>query len=122
MTSNEITLLAEILKLHTEAAINNAITPLKEELKKIKALNAQILKEGRQAPQAVAQPQQATQKLTLLGKPLSYRDEDMIVEHAGSNPMTSIYEDPSLKAMAVHAAQSGGLPDIDLPIPSLFNK
>jgi hypothetical protein len=120
MTSTEINLLAEVLKIHTEMAVTKAIEPLKEELKKIKALNAQILKEGRQAPQQ--EYSQTAPRLTLLGKPQNY-GEDIITE--GRRPAAdapSIYDDPSLKMASMHAKASEGLPDVDLPIPNIFKR
>ena len=116
MTSTELTMLTEVLKMHLEATIKKELVPLQEELKKIKTLTAGILKEARQAP---ATTQQATPAFKMLGKanapvPLS---ENSATNFSSNTP--SVYSDPSLAFAAGHMA-SNTLPDIDVPLPACF--
>jgi len=115
-------MLGEILKLHMESAIIKAIAPLQEELKKIKVLNATILKEARQAPQ-VGTYQQTTPTFNLLGKAPGNEilTESVNIQHQ-QTPGADMYDNPALKGIAMHAKAANGLPDIDLPVPTIFKR
>ena len=113
-------MLSEILKLHINNAVKEAVKPLQEELLKIKKLNAAILKEGRQP----APTQEQGQKTRLLGKATGYSDSEVLNESYGHPAIDSskdMYSQIKV-AGASHFAKSGELPDIDIPVPSFMLK
>jgi len=117
MTSTELTMLTEVLKMHLEATMKKELAPLQEEMKKVKTLAAGILKEARQAPSSA--PQQPAPTFKMLGKANA---PVPINENSGANFSSntpSVYTDPSLSFAAGHMS-TATLPDIDVPLPACF--
>lgn len=103
-----------------QATIKQEIAPLLEEVKKIKALAAQTLKEGRQVAQAAPAQQQAAPTFKQLGQS-GQTSGPMLTENNkySKATATSVYADPNLSFAAGYAS-TASLPDIDIPVPNIF--
>jgi len=100
-----------------EAALEKHLKPLKEELAKVKALNAKILKEQMILKEGYA-PQEQSLRIPQIGRPST----------APTGPSTVLNEAARTKELGYLKAQAapfvkadGNLPDIDID-PGLFLK
>lgn len=114
---NETELLQLMIVNAVKEGVDKALQPIKEELTKIKALNAKILKEQANLVQAKPIVEQQAPAFRPIGRPASLQ-EQAYTSHAQDKVALEAFK--AQAAPFLHA--DGALPDIDIPVGLLLKK
>lgn len=105
-------LISNAVEKGISSALQKELQPLKEELTKVKAITAKILKEGVSANPAP----QSSGRLPLLKNPTQSRTQQIAESAAESGK--DMYQELKARGVGAGYAPSGELlPDIDIPVP-----